>query len=89
MCVLSCKMSPVNSKSEPTAGSGAGDFDRLTFEQLLERLDELTQQMESRDVGIEAAVDLYEQAAALHAAASLRLNNISKRIDALTPIDEQ
>ena len=39
--------------------SKADDLGTLTFEQLLERLEELTGRMASGDVGIEEAADLY------------------------------
>jgi exodeoxyribonuclease VII small subunit len=64
------------------------DLDQLTFEALLDRLDQITQQMESRDVGIEAAMSLYEEAAELHRVATARLDGISQRIAAIAPTAE-
>lgn len=56
----------------------------LTYEQLLEALEELTRRMADGDIGIEAAVDLYERAGQLHALAAERLAGIQARIEKLT-----
>ena len=64
---------------------GAEDLDRLTYEQLLERLESLTERMASGDIGIEEATELYERASALHAVATERLERIEARIAALAP----
>jgi exodeoxyribonuclease VII small subunit len=63
----------------------ADDFGALTYEQLVERLERLTDQMAAGDIGIEEAAALYEQAGRLHAAATERLAAIEKRIQALEP----
>jgi exodeoxyribonuclease VII small subunit len=63
----------------------ADDFGALTYEQLVERLERLTDQMAAGDIGIEEAAALYEQAGRLHAAATERLAAIEKRIRALEP----
>jgi exodeoxyribonuclease VII small subunit len=55
----------------------------MTFEQLLEELERVTRQIESREIGIEAATDLYERAGQLHAAASMRLTSVEARIAAI------
>jgi exodeoxyribonuclease VII small subunit len=60
-------------------------LEAMTFEELLAALEDITQQMESREVGIEAAMDLYEQAEQLHAAAAQRLERITARLDELEP----
>lgn len=57
----------------------------LTFEQLLEALEALTDQMASGALGIEAATDLYERAATLHGLAVERLQQVEARIARLTP----
>ncbi len=67
-----------------TAASDA-ELDALTFEQLVDRLDELTGQLSRGDLGIEAAADLYEQAERVHRAATARLAAVQARIDALRP----
>ncbi len=55
----------------------------LSFEQILEELETVTRQIESRDIGIESATDLYERAGLLHAAASTRLASVEARIKAI------
>jgi len=64
---------------------GGEDLDRLSYEQLLERLESLTERMASGDIGIEEATELYERASALHAVATERLERIEARIAALAP----
>lgn len=64
------------------AGDGAG-HDALSFEQLLERLEDLTAQLSSGEVGIERAADLYEEAGRVYAAARDRLAAVQERIDRL------
>jgi exodeoxyribonuclease VII small subunit len=63
-----------------TTPSTSADLDSLTFEQLLDELESVTRQIESREIGIEAATDLYEQAGLLHAAATQRLARVEDRI---------
>lgn len=64
------------------AADGA-DLAALTFEQLLERLEELTGRMASGEVGIEEAADLYEEAGRVYAAARDRLAAVQERIERL------
>ena len=59
---------------------GPSDESSMTYEQLVEALEQLTQRMADGDVGIEEAVDLYERAGRLHAMASERLARIQERI---------
>lgn len=61
--------------------------DDLTYEQIVEQLEAVTAQLAGGDKGIEAATDLYEQAQKLHAEASDRLDQVRKRLDALTPTE--
>lgn len=63
----------------------APDGESMTYEQLVESLERLTQRMADGDVGIEEAVDLYEQAGRIHAQAAERLARIKDRIATLTP----
>ena len=62
--------------------------DDLTYEQIVERLEAVTAQLAGGTAGIEAAADLFEQAKALHAAASARLDQVRQRLEALAPTDE-
>lgn len=59
----------------------------LTYEQIVEKLEAVTAQLASGTAGIEAAADLFEQAKQLHAAASDRLEQVRKRLEALSPDD--
>jgi len=61
----------------------AGEAD-LTFEQLVEQLEETIARMASGNLGIEEVTDLYERAGRLHALAAERLAAISARIEKLT-----
>jgi exodeoxyribonuclease VII small subunit len=62
-----------------------GPLERLTFEELLGALELLTARLASGELGIEAAVDLYEQAELLHDAAQKRLDAVETRIVRLRP----
>lgn len=57
----------------------------MTYEQLVDALEQLTHRMADGDVGIEEAVDLYERAGRLHAQAAERLAGIQERIVRLGP----
>ena len=57
----------------------------LSFEQLVDALEELTERMAAGDIGIEQAAELYERAQALHALAAERLARVQQRIEGLTP----
>lgn len=63
----------------------AGDVSSMTYEELVDALEQLTHRMADGDVGIEEAVDLYEQAGRLHAQAAERLARIQERIARLAP----
>ena len=58
-------------------------YDAMTFEQLVEALEALTDRMASGSIGIEEAADLYERAGRLHALAAARLERVQERIDRL------
>ena len=64
----------------------AGDH-TLTYEQLVEALEELTRRMADGAIGIEEAVDLYERAGQLHALAAERLASVQARIDRITNLE--
>jgi exodeoxyribonuclease VII small subunit len=61
--------------------------DARTFEELMSALEEVTGRLAAGDLGIEAAVDLYEEAQRLHALASARLAHVQARVEALTSSD--
>ena len=56
----------------------------MTYEQLVDALEQLTQRMADGQIGIEEAVELYERAGRLHDLASERLARVQERIDRLT-----
>ena len=58
-------------------------YDQMSFEELVARLEELTERLASNDVGIEEAADLYEQAERLHGLAAERLARVQARIERL------
>lgn len=60
----------------------------LTYEQIVEQLEVVTAELATGGAGIEAAADLFEKAQALHAAASARLDQVRKRLEALAPTEE-
>ena len=62
-------------------------WEKMTFEQLVAELEQLTERMASGDIGIEEVADLYEKAEQLHALAAERLANVQARIDALAGKD--
>ncbi|HZD64499.1 MAG TPA: exodeoxyribonuclease VII small subunit [Acidimicrobiales bacterium] len=62
---------------------GLPDLDTLSYEELVDLLEDLTRRMSSGEVGIEAATDLYEQAGVVHHAASERLARVRDRLAAL------
>ncbi len=63
------------------------DLGRLSFEELVERLEALAAELADGGLGIERAADAYERAQRLHAAATARLDAVVRRIEAL-PQDE-
>lgn len=64
-----------------------GGDESLSYEELVEALEELTGRMADGAIGIEEVVELYEQAGRLHALAAERLARVQARIDALAPAD--
>lgn len=56
----------------------------LTFEQALARLDEIVARMDGGDVGLEEAVQLFEQGQAMLAVCRERLSLAQQRITELT-----
>ena len=59
----------------------ADNFDKLTYEQLVEALEVLTNRMAAGDIGIEEVADLYERAGRCQAEAAARLEKVKERID--------
>jgi exodeoxyribonuclease VII small subunit len=67
-----------------TEPSRDDDLQALTFEQIVQRLEETIGRMASGDLGIEEVTDLYERAGRLHDAAAQRLVSIEERLAKLT-----
>ena len=55
----------------------------MSYEQLVDALEQLTQRMADDKIGIEEAAELYDQASHLEALARERLDRVQRRIDAL------
>ncbi|MHB1487086.1 MAG: exodeoxyribonuclease VII small subunit [Acidimicrobiales bacterium] len=67
----------------PPGSNPDTDLGQLSYEDLLARLEDLTRQISSGDIGIEQAADLYEEAGRVHAAAAARLEQVRTRIENL------
>ena len=70
--------------TDPATGSSSDSPDSMSYEQLVESLEHLTERMSDGDIGIEEAVDLYERAGRLEALARTRLERVQQRINALS-----
>lgn len=57
--------------------------DRLTFEQALQRLEEVVEKLEDGDVPLEQAIELFQEGMALSKRCSGQLNTVEKRIEML------
>jgi len=55
----------------------------MSYEQLVEALEKLTERMADGEIGIEEAVDLYERAGRLEGMARARLDRVQRRIESL------
>ena len=64
------------------------DESEMSYEELVEALEHVTQRMADGQVGIEQAADLYERARRLHELASDRLDRVKERIDRLAGDDQ-
>lgn len=56
------------------------ELDAMSFEELVAELERVAAAMDSGDIGIEHAAELYTRAAALHAAATARLAQVHERL---------
>jgi exodeoxyribonuclease VII small subunit len=59
------------------------DLETLTYEELVEKLEDLTRRIASGEVGIEEASELYERAGVIHRLAAERLTQVRARIERL------
>ena len=64
-------------------------YGSMSYEQLVEALERVTNRLASGDLGIEDAADLYEEAGRLHALATERLEKVRERIEGLQDITSE
>ncbi|GAC1479738.1 MAG: hypothetical protein NVS1B12_17260 [Acidimicrobiales bacterium] len=64
------------------------DLSSLSFEEIVELLEQMTRRMAAGDIGIEAVADLYEQAGRLHAEAAERLEGVRRRLGSISSNEE-
>ncbi len=69
--------------AQPSPDAVSGRYDSMSYEQLVDALEQLTKRMADGQIGIEEAAELYEQARHLEALARERLDRVQRRIDAL------
>ncbi len=79
----------MNAKAERGGESAGSDLDRLTYEELVDTLEDLTRRMSSGEVGIEEAAELYERAGEVHRAALSRLERVRERIRTLGGAEDE
>jgi exodeoxyribonuclease VII small subunit len=63
------------------------DLATLTYEELVDKLEDLTRRIASGQVGIEEASELYERAGVIHRLAAERLAQVRARIERLDSAD--
>lgn len=79
-------MSTNRNRAPGPAGDDEGREPRLSemsFEELVDTLDELARRISSGEVGIEEAARLYGLAGAVHEEASLRLERVRAKVEGL------
>lgn len=69
--------------TDPLGDAPSTAPESMSYEQLVEGLEQLTERMSDGEIGIEEAVDLYERAGQLEELARARLEKVQKRIRAL------
>ena len=70
--------------NDPVADTTSMSPESMSYEQLVEALEQLTERMADGELGIEEAVDLYERAGRLEELARARLARVQERIRALS-----
>ena len=65
------------------------DYEAMSYEELVEALERVTNRLASGDLGIEHAADLYEEAGRLHALATARLQKVQERIERLQDVTSE
>ncbi len=79
---------PAGQGQRPEEGAGTRGWrgpavESLSYEELVEMLEDLARRMAAGDVGIEEAAELYEQAGFVHRIASERLERVRRRVEDL------
>ena len=69
--------------TDPIGDAAIERPDSMSYEQLVESLEHLTERMADGEIGIEEAVDLYERAGRLEELARARLERVQQRIKAM------
>ncbi len=73
----------MTASTPPDQSAVAAELEGRTFEDLVTELERVAIAMDRGDIGIEEAADLYTRAAALHTAASTRLQHVQSRLAVL------
>ncbi len=79
------------SKKKNAGSSSPVDHDaiaRLSWEQAIERLEEINDAIESGDLGLERSIDAYEEGVALRAHCEKILERAELRVTKLSPKDD-
>ncbi len=65
--------------------AGAGSAEGLSFEEGMERVEEIIEQIESGEIGLEASIEAFEKASGLLARCEEVLERAKQRVIELTP----
>jgi|HigsolmetaAR204D_1030405.scaffolds.fasta_scaffold09587_2 exodeoxyribonuclease VII small subunit len=66
---------------EPAAKGGADALQALSFEEAMEKLEEIVSRLEHSEVPLETAIELYQQGMALSRLCGQKLEQVEKRIE--------
>jgi exodeoxyribonuclease VII, small subunit len=69
-------------EAEEKAKTGDGDI-ALTFEEAMDRLERIVSQLESTEVPLETAIELYQEGIALSRLCGMKLEQVERRIEML------
>jgi exodeoxyribonuclease VII small subunit len=68
---------------EERLSAQAGDLNGLSFEQAMERLENIVARLESGDVPLETAIELFQEGMALSRLCGQKLEQVERRIEML------
>lgn len=80
------------SKEQPAKPSSSVDHEaiaKLSWEEAIERLEEINDAIESGELGLERSIEAYEEGVALRAHCESILERAELRVTKLTPRDEE